>query len=103
MGVRKMISLGDFVYGEWIIYDNRIPKYHINIFDDKKSNSNVILSSLLTNEKETIGSIVNKINAQQHTKLSFGKGWPPIVIIKKEESIDLELPPLPEEWVKNIR
>ncbi|MDN5289578.1 MAG: uncharacterized protein JWR38_5852 [Mucilaginibacter sp.] len=99
-GFTKLIDLGDVANGEWIVYDNKIPKYHIHSFN-KGSDSDVIIHSLLKNKKETIKSIVYKINAKQGTKLSFGNK-PIVEIVKKSELINLELIPLSEHWVKNI-
>jgi len=99
-GIVKFIDLGDSVYGEWIIYDDMAPKYHVNLFD-KNFNSNVIVNSLLENKKETIDSVIKKISTQQGVKLSMGVR-PGIEILQKSEMIDLELAPLPESWLKNI-
>lgn len=94
-----MIDLGDQSYGEWLIYDHLIPKYHVTILE--KDNSNILINSLITSKKETIESIVKKINIKQRTNLSLGRR-PFLEIIKKEESVDLELTPLPVDWIKNI-
>ncbi|TSJ37282.1 hypothetical protein FO440_21195 [Mucilaginibacter corticis] len=98
-GIKKRIDLGDITYGEWIIYDVQTPRYHVCVFE--KDNSNTLIYSLLNKKQETMDSIIKKINRQQGTKLSFGKR-PLIEIIKKEESINLNLTPLPEHWVQNI-
>jgi hypothetical protein len=98
-GIRKMIDLGDQSYGEWLIYDHLIPKYHVMIFE--KDDSNMLINSLISSKSETIDSIVEKINAGQGRKLSLGKR-PLIKIVKKEELVDLELIPIPVDWIKNI-
>ncbi len=99
-GIRTFIDLGDFSYGEWIIYDNNIPKYHVG-FSDIPSSSNKLLLSLLNSKTETIESILEKINTKNNTRLSLGKR-PFIEIIEKEESIELDLTPLPDHWLENI-
>jgi hypothetical protein len=99
-GLTKFVDLGDSTYGEWIIYDNEVPKYHINYFN-KDSDSDIAINSLLENKKETIQNIIYKINNKQGIKLSFGSR-PSIEIVKKSELINLKLPPLPKDWVKNI-
>lgn len=99
-GLIKFVDLGDFTYGEWIVYDNKIPKYHINSFN-KGSNSDILINSLLESKKETIESIINKINIEQGTKLSLGNR-PLIELIKKSEMMNLDLTPLPEHWIKTI-
>jgi len=99
-GIKTFIDLGDFSYGEWIIYDNNLPKYHITI-TDTASNSNNVIKSLIGTGTENIGSILGRINSKNNTRLSLGER-PIIEIIKKEELIELDLPPLPDHWLENI-
>jgi hypothetical protein len=70
-GLVKFVDLGDFAYGEWIIYENRNAKYHINAFD-KEAISNIIINEKLSDKKDTIESIIFKINKNQELRLSFG-------------------------------
>jgi hypothetical protein len=100
-GITKFIDLGDFSYGEWIVYDGRGPKYHVNIFDEQY-NSNLLIKSLIENERETLYSIIHKISINEGVKLSLGHRPLFIEIVQKSELVDLELDPLPERWVKNI-
>ncbi|RZA02699.1 MAG: hypothetical protein EOP47_05825 [Sphingobacteriaceae bacterium] len=99
-GLVNFVDLSDFAYGEWIIYDNRIPKYYVNIFN-KESVSDSIILSLIESKVETVQSLIEKINKKENTKLSLGNK-PTIEIIKKTELVNLDLKPLPERWVKNI-
>ncbi|MCO5947582.1 hypothetical protein [Mucilaginibacter flavidus] len=100
-GLRDLINLGDFVYGEFIIYDGNIPAYHVNCFR-KNSVSDALVNQLLAGGKESIESAIRKINGKQGTKLNFGKSPLLIRIEKKEEIVELDLPPLPENWIKDI-
>jgi|GEM_PF-2322699 len=100
-GLRDFISLGDFVYGEFIIYTHNIPAYHVGCFREN-SPSDAMVNRLLTEKKETIESILSKINETQGLKLNFGKSPLIIQIVKKEEIVELDLPPLPENWIKDI-
>jgi len=100
-GITKFIDLGDFSYGEWIVYDCWVPKYHVNVFDEQY-NSNFLIKSLIENKQETLDSIIDKINVNEGVKLSFGYRPLFIEIVQKSELVDLELGPLPEQWVKNI-
>ncbi len=99
-GIRKFIDIGDFSYGEWIIYDNKIPKYHIVTFDNEGP-SNTLIDELLRSKKESIESLLEKISKSQNKKLSLGNR-PFCEFIKKSEHIELDLIPLPYEWVKQI-
>ena len=98
-GIKKLIDLGDQSYGEWIIYDETTPKYHLCVFE--YGVSNILVKSLLDSKQETITSIIKKINLKRRTKLSFGRK-PLIKVVKKEELIELNLIQLPEHWIKNI-
>jgi hypothetical protein len=98
-GIKKLIDLGDQSYGEWIIYEDTTPKYHICLFENDASN--ILIKSLLDSRQETITSVIKKINLKQRIKLSFGNK-PFVKVVKKEELIDLNLIQLPEHWIKNI-
>jgi len=98
-GVKKIIDLGDFSWAEWIVYDNKVPKYHINLYTELSSD--MMINSIINKKENTIEGIIENINSRYGTKLSLITR-PLIVIVKKEELIELDLVPLPEEWVKNI-
>ena len=98
-GVIKQIDLGDSAYGEWIIYEDGIPKYHVNVFN--KSISDKTVERLLKNKSETINSILKKINIKQKKNLSLNKKMF-IRLIKESKLIALDLHPLPDNWVENI-
>ncbi len=98
-GTRKIIDLGK-AYGEFIIYDGTIPKYHIECFDDAAANK--LVNGLLESKRETIDSIIKKINIKNDTRLSLGKGWPWVVINEAERTVSLDLPPLPIDLLNSI-
>lgn len=99
-GIVNYIDLGNFVYGEWIVYQDDIPQYHISCFDSEL-NSNKTVFQLLESKKESIESIVNKINHKYKINLSFNNR-PFIRFLKKSESANWDLIPLPEDWLKNL-
>ncbi|MBD1384951.1 hypothetical protein IDJ75_06650 [Mucilaginibacter rigui] len=98
-GIRKVIDLGDFSYGEWVIYEDKSPVYLVNLHTENEPD--MIINSLLNKGIETIESIVSKINIKQGTNLSLAN-MPVIRLIKSEEQVELDLPPLPIDWLKNI-
>ncbi|TWJ04912.1 hypothetical protein JN11_00635 [Mucilaginibacter frigoritolerans] len=98
-GIKKIIDLGDFSYAEWIVYDNDVPKYHINLYTELKSD--MMINSILNKKENTIEGILKNINTQYGTKLSLTTR-PLIMLLKKEELVELDLGTLPEQWVKNI-
>jgi len=99
-GVKKLIDISDLTYGEWIIYNNKLPMYYVDIFD-KVSGSNMLIEKLLTSKSETVESLINKINLKQGTNLSLAKR-PLIEIVKSSEFLELDLISLPETWIKSI-
>jgi hypothetical protein len=98
-GIRKLIDLGDFSYGEWIVYDGDLPKYHINVHTQYCSD--MAINSIINKKSESIESILKKINIRHTLNLNLGRK-PCILLVKKEEHIDLELIPLPDYLVENI-
>jgi hypothetical protein len=98
-GIKKVIDLGDFSYGDWVVYEGSTPKYFVDVHTENKSD--MIINSLINKGVETIDSIISKINIEQGTKLHFAD-MPLFRLIKKEELIELDLPPLPVDWLKNI-
>jgi len=95
----EYIDLGDSVYGEWIIYEKKIPKYHISCFGEN-SQSDLIIKNLIETRKLTIESIINNINQKFNKKLELGKR--PFFSIKtKSELVELELNPIPIELIDN--
>ena len=98
-GVKKIIELGDFTYGEWIIYNGNEPKYHVDL--NTEIESDMMINRLMNKKSETIESIIEKINQNQQTNLTL-KTPPFLRLIKNEESMVLELGKLPEQWLKNI-
>jgi hypothetical protein len=99
IGVKTLIDLGDFIYGEWIVYEDGKPKYHINLHTENPSD--ILINSLLNTKKETIETILNKINRIQRVNLSL-KGLSLFNVVKEEKLIELDLGPLPNHWIKNI-
>lgn len=97
-GIRKVIDLDDFSY-EWIVYDGGVPTYLVDL--QTENEPDMIINSLFNKGIETIESIISKINIKQKTKLHLAN-MPLFRFIKKEEYIELELPPLPVDWLKNI-
>ena len=96
-GNKEILELTENAYGQWIIYQNKKPMYHINCFDFK-TESNQVLNSLLLAQQKSIGEVLNSINKKNKTKLSIEKA--PLLEIKVDSQIkEYNLEPLPLEWV----
>lgn len=96
-GNKEILELTENAYGQWIIYQNKKPMFHINCFDFKNE-SNQILNSLLLAQQKTIQEVLSTINRKRNTKLSIEKA--PFLEIKVDSTVkELNLEPLPLEWV----
>ena len=51
-GKTQKVTLPDSAYGEWIIYENNEPKYHVNIFNYKSKSDCLIFVILNENKSE---------------------------------------------------
>lgn len=96
-GNKEILELTEDAYGQWIIYQNKKPKFHVNCFDFENE-SNQILNSLLLSQQKTIKEVLSIINKKNNTNLSIEKA--PMLEIKVDSKLkELNLEPLPLEWV----
>jgi len=82
---------------QWIIYSGKRPTYFVDVFD-LKTESNVILNSLLISSKKTIEEVVKTLNTKYNLNLSVPKA-PPMSLKIKSEIREFDLVPMPEEWL----
>lgn len=96
-GNKEILELTEDAYGQWIIYQNKQPMFHINCFDFK-TESNQILNGMLLAQRKTIKEVLGIINKRNRTNLTIEKA--PFLEIKVDSTIkELDLEPLPLEWV----
>jgi len=96
-GNKEILELTEDAYGQWIIYQNKKPMFHINCFDFK-TESNQILNGMLLAQQKTISEVLSIINKRNRTNLTIEKA--PFLEIKVDSKIkEIELEPLPLEWV----
>jgi hypothetical protein len=95
-GTFDFIELGNHVYGEWIIYEKDIPKFHINVFG-RNTDSDRLIKQLMETENESIEEIIKTINLNLNLSLSFGKR-PKKEWIVETKLKAFELKPLPMQW-----
>lgn len=96
-GNKEILELTENTYGQWIIYQDNKPMYHVDCFDFENK-SNRILNGFLLLDQQTMDQILKNINKKNNIKLSIVKA----PILKKEVTskfTELELEPLPLEWV----
>ena len=100
-GKKELVELPDGAYGEWIVYQNQLPTYHIRCFD-KQSESGKIIAELLSTGEESIESILEKMNTRRGIKLSL-EGVPEPRIELKSELKELALKDFPRNWLKDLK
>ncbi len=96
-GTKEILELKKRKRTEAIVYKDNIPAFHIDCFD-LQTESNVIMNSLVLCQKRTIGEVVKEIAKKNNVDLSI-KEAPLFSIEKSFEFKEVELPPLPENWL----
>jgi trehalose utilization protein len=86
-GNYEFIELGDYSYGEWIVYENNCPKFHVNCFREN-SQADSLIKDLIEKENWTIEEILEKINQEENRHLSLGKR-PSLAISSQCKEIEL--------------
>jgi hypothetical protein len=96
-GTKEVLEIPKRKSGQWIIYQNNEPTYFVDCFDFKKE-SNLIMNNLILSERKSIDEVIKSIKKKKKIKLSVAK--PPMFEIQlKTQERELELAPLPEEWI----
>jgi len=96
-----IVELKDRIYGEWIIYDSNIPKFHINLLRNN-SNSDIRLRELIENNGLTIRQIISSINLKQKRHLSFGEK-PKFYLLSTNDSVPIRLKPIPLYFLSHLK
>jgi len=94
---KLILELTKETYGQWVVYQNRNPKFHINCFDFENE-SNQVLNSLLLAQQKPIEEVLSRINKKENISLSIEK--PKFYERAVDSQIKgIELESLPLEWV----
>ncbi len=96
-GTKKILKIPKKKSGQWIIYQNDEPTYLVDCFDFK-TESNLIMNNLILSERKSIDEVIKKIRKNKKIKLSLPK-TPIFEFEVKSEIKELQLAPLPEEWL----
>jgi len=96
-GKKEIVEIIENAYGQWIIYQNKKPRFHVNCFD-LKTESNQILNGMLLAQQKPMSEVLDIINNKNRLNLSIEKA--PLLEIKvNSELAELDLDPLPLEWL----
>ena len=97
-GTKEVLEIPKKKSGQWIIYQNDEPTYFVDCFDFKIE-SNLIMNNLILSERRSIDEVIKRIRKNKKIKLSLPK-TPIFEIEVKSEEKELDLQPLPEEWIQ---
>ncbi|NVK53213.1 MAG: hypothetical protein HWD85_09780 [Flavobacteriaceae bacterium] len=98
VGTKDVLEIPKKKSGQWIIYQNDKPAYFVDCFDFKEE-SNLIMNHLILSGGKTINQVINNIKRKKNISLSLPKK-PFLEIEVKSEEKELQLKPLPEEWLQ---
>ena len=96
-GKIQEVTLPDSAYGEWIIYENNEPKYHVNVFNHE-SKSDCLVFVLINENKFKFKNILAEINNQFKTNLTLSSKTNFGIKINSK-LIEFKLSSLPFEWI----
>ena len=80
-----------------VIYQDETPSFFVDCFD-LQTEANVLMNSLVLCNRRHIVDVISDISKKNNVNLSI-KEAPFFSIEKGSEIIELDLPPLPEEWL----
>jgi len=82
---------------EAIIYKDNKPAFFVDCFD-LQTEANVLMNSLVLCQKRSMTGVIDYISKKNNVNLSIKKA-PLISLGSSSEVKELDLPPLPEEWL----
>ena len=99
-GVKKIVQVPRRKSSQYVIYQDDQPKFYVDLYD-LSIESNAMMNSLVLCAKKSMREVLKSINKRNNINLSL-----PIItklgISKKlkTETKDIDLKPLPEEWLE---
>ncbi|AUC85829.1 hypothetical protein CW731_11255 [Polaribacter sp. ALD11] len=98
-GTKEIIELPLKKNSQWIIYKDGKPSFFVDFYDLQEE-SNAMMNSLVLCSKRTITEALELINKKNNINLSIPKisrlGFSKKI---KSESTNLDLQPIPKEWL----
>ncbi|MGB0879817.1 MAG: hypothetical protein ACPGTO_04560 [Polaribacter sp.] len=96
-GTKRIVKSLKKTLTKWVVYQDGKPKYHIDFYDIK-TESNAILNSLVMCDKRPIREVLKIVSKKNNVNLSIPK-TSFLGIKLKSEYVNLDLEPIPEEWL----
>jgi len=80
-----------------IVYKDEEPAFFVDCFD-LQTEANVLMNSLVLCQRRSMSGVIGYIGRKHKVNISV-KEAPLFSLGKTHEVVELELPPLPEEWL----
>lgn len=98
-GKKEIIDIFHKKSSQWIIYEDNIPKYYVDMYD-LTIEANSMMNSLVLCGKRSMEEVLEHLNKKNNINLSVST-ISKIGIYRKldTEKIDIPLEPLPEKWL----
>lgn len=99
-GTKKVLKIPKRKATQWIIYQDNEPKYYVDLYDLSKE-SNSMMNSLVLCAKRSMQDVLKLISKKNNVNLSTYKFSRLSSFHKKKDSkvVNINLEPLPEEWL----
>ncbi len=98
-GTKEVIELPKKKATQWVVYQDNKPKFFVDFYDLEKE-SNAMMNSLVLCAQKSIEEVLSIVNKRNNVNLSVPKisrlGYKKKI---KSKEIELNLEPLPEEWL----
>tara|TARA_B110000211_G_C13852629_1_gene452880 strand:+ start:322 stop:666 length:345 start_codon:yes stop_codon:yes gene_type:complete len=98
-GIQKILEIPKKKFNQCIIYQDDNPKFYVDFYDLEKE-SNCMMNSLILLAGRSLEEVLTLINKKNNINLSIPKISSLVFKMKlKSEFRELDLDPLPEEWL----
>ena len=98
-GIKKVMEIPKRKSTQWIIYQDNQPKFFVDLYD-LSIESNAMMNSLVLCAKKSIRDVLEVINKKNNVNLSIPKISKLGIKQKlKSEPKNIDLKPLPEQWL----
>jgi len=87
---KSIYRLSDFRYGQWLIWENNLPKYYVDLLDEKYSSIREIING-------DVEDFLTRTFSQKRLKLSMKVSIFGIPLPSKAKIVELDLAELPVE------
>jgi len=96
-GKKEIVELLEDKNWQAVIYKDEEPSFYVDCYD-LQTEANVIMNTLVLCQNKSMSSVIARIAKNKGVNISV-KVAPRLSVKGDSEIIELDLPPLPEEWL----